>query len=265
MAQGKGIFVRSDVTRLLEIRGRYTAEASVAVALRPGWNQIANPLQQTVQLANVEVVHAADLPSAFVDAIGTLIGGAFFAFERGAPDPVTGAPETGTFVEATSFEPGRSYFVKVFSAEGVSMLFHPDSARSRQGGQRGGNRRGWQIKLNLGSAAAYVGQAEGALESFSPMEDSELPPGLGGVQIAVGEALYRDLRPFGKAQDYKLTVSGLQPGKRYTLRLSAAEGRPLRAIVFDKGRKRGVRVPGAYHFVANDRTRTITIRAGGRR
>ncbi len=267
---GNGYFLRLENAQApFSIAGRTSPGAPIAVALRPGWNLIACPLTTNTPTSRVTVVHAADFPKAYADAVGTEVGATFFEFAPGPPDQASGAPETGTMVEATEFKAGKAYFVRVLVAEGVSLLFSPETpsqlAPSSGTGMPGGK---WALRLSLRNgphhADAVVGQSSVATIWFDPREDSTLPPGMGGMQLVceASEQLYRDFRPLRSPQTYRIRATNLRPGRTYSVRLTFDEG-SLRRYVFrdrDAFVSRVFNGPAEYSFTARGPERFFEIR-----
>gem|GEM_PF-6222968 len=74
--QGLSFFVRGESAKSVDIAGRALPSTPIAVALRPGWNLIANPLQESVPTSRVQVAVAADFPTPYETAKGQSIGDA---------------------------------------------------------------------------------------------------------------------------------------------------------------------------------------------
>lgn len=239
--QGASYFVRLPAAIPgFAAQGRSNGITQTAVAMRPGWNMVANPTTQTIPVANVTVVHAANTPKPFADALGSEIGAVFYEFSAGPNDAATGAPETGTMVPATQFQPGRMYFVRVLVAEGATLLFAP-SGPSRPGSGTSGAApprytMKFQIERNGFRSHVVIGQSASATSNFDRKEDAELPPGSFGLQATVEEnRLYRDMRRSYDTSTYTIRFDGLQPNATYRLACSYLQGAHLRYKVRRQG------------------------------
>ncbi len=235
MLQGGGFFVRMDAAQPgFAYAGRSVSGVPGAVALRPGWNFVACPLLETVPTSRVQVVRAAEIPDSYGQAIGTSIGAEFFEFLPGANDAATGAPETGTMVPASSFVPGKAYYVRTLAAEGVSLVFQPASqatSLAASSASRGSAPQPtWLMRVAVADGPrqtwVQIGQSFSASYGFDPAEDSGLPPSFGGMQLTVlgPERMFRDVRFYRRPTVYRMRLEGLRPGRTYTLRTSFERG-----------------------------------------
>ena len=204
---------------------------------------IANPLPESTPTSRVRVIRSTGFPRTYVEAAGSDIGTDFFTFQPGAADPHTGAPETGTMVAATTFEPGKGYFVRVLAAEGATLLFTPQTplgARGRAPEPRAGGHPpdAWLLGANFDDggqrSGTLLGEAPGASRGFDPREDGGLPPGIGGFQAWVenAERTYRDIRPLGNAT-YRIQLEGLRPYRTVELTFDQLAGRVDRLTVYN--------------------------------
>jgi hypothetical protein len=276
--QGNAYFVRLNEARNgLNVAGRTSPRTPIAVALRPGWNMIANPLNHTVATARVRVIRASDFPKTFAEAVGNDIGADFFTFVRGNVDSASGAVETGTLTGATTFEPGKGYFVRVLAPEGVTLLFEPPSGQGIAGFPSDGRSpasvgaSGWQMRARLIdgplSSDIIFGQTRSATRGYDRREDSGLPQGIGGLQMYVQgpERMYRDIRHLGQPDNYVLEMEGLQAGKTYRVEMTIMRGRVNRFTVYDPiaGIRRLVRPNYTYTFRAKGPTHRVDVRIPG--
>lgn len=273
---GNGYFVRLDAALpSAAVAGRSVPGTPASIALRPGWNLIANPLTEAVPTTRVTVIHSIDFPKTFAEALGAELGVDFFEFVPGPNDAATGAPETGTMLKAASFEPGKAYFVRVLSSEGVSLMFEPASTFGPQGrssqksaGVQAASNQGWTMKLTLSQgkfkAESYIGQESGATFGLDDTFDSGLPPSMGGLQLAArgAEPLFRDTRPLNSWSSYKIDAVGLIPGKTYTMTLTLPKGKLKRYEFRDPESFFAVRTSGTYTytFKAKSASRTFEVR-----
>lgn len=240
LRQGNALFVRAPAAQpAFTLEGRTSPGTAIAVALRPGWNMIANPLPETVPTSRVRVVRAADFPRTFAEALGNELGTDFFTFQPGPPDAASGAPETGTLVAATQFEPGKGYFVRVLAAEGASLLFTPQTpllpGRTRTAVPVPD---AWSMELTFDDkqqqASVILGQRVGAARGIDWREDGAMAPGIGGFQAWIdgGAPLYRDVRPV-EPTVYRVRLEGLRPRKGIRLTFAMLAGDLREFEVYD--------------------------------
>jgi hypothetical protein len=249
---GHAYFVRSDAAKpAFTVSGRIYTNVEGSVALKPGWNLIASPIQEITPTSRIRVVKASDSPVDWAEAAGTDIGTEFFEFIPGPIDPATGAPETGSMTPATQFEPGKGYFVRVLAPEGVTLVFRQSSLTGTSLNRAyvvSPSQNGWRMNLTLTSPAkrsisAVIGQSSTATRAFDPREDSGMPPGIGGLQIILEdyEAMYRDIRPVGGGEVYTLHLQGLTPNKLHKLDFRTQFGNvPTLTIRDSKGKTLGM-------------------------
>ena len=221
------------------IDGRFAPGISAAVPLKPGWNMVTASISEVIPTTSTRVVHAADFPDAYADATGTLIGVDFFTFQPGSPDPISGFPEGGTFVQATEFDPGVGYFVSVIAPEGVSLVFDPDTALLKAVQPNAAS--GWQLRFsataNGTTTSSIIGAAANGSDALNFAVDSTLPPAIaGGLQAysVNGDRLFRDIRPINTYQTYTLNVDGLTAGQSYVVNFKSIVGRSKFFTVVDR-------------------------------
>jgi hypothetical protein len=243
---GLGYFIRAEVPQSpFTVSGRIHKNISGAVSLRPGWNLVANPLTETVQLDHVRSVRTTDFAQAFTEVQGTDLGAEFFEFLPGPNDGITGAPETGSMIPASSFEPGKAYFVRVLAPEGVTLVFDPQNGQPRPlvVASSTSTLSGWRMGITLidddFQVAAQIGQSRTATSGFDPKEDSGLPPPpSGGRQVSVVDSgrMYRDVRTLGSQQVFTVRFDGLRAGKSYWIKFDKIKNSPgLFAVYRDNG------------------------------
>jgi hypothetical protein len=272
---GHGYFVRLDAAQpTFSVPGRVYQNVEGSVALKPGWNLISSPLMESVATSRVRVVKTADSPVAWADASGVDLDANFYEFTPGPPDAATGAPETGTFAPASSFEPGKAYFVRVLASEGVTLTFQPQdfTGSMPQTVAAIPPPSGWRLGLTLRygrtslKASATVGQSATATRAYDPREDSGMPPGIGGFQLIVEdyEPMYRDIRPIG-GEVYTLHLQGLTPGRTYMLDFKTLLGTvPPLSLRDSNGRSLGTIRPGSsFSYYARTRDAYIQLTAAG--
>lgn len=258
---GAGYFLRMGQNQPLQFAARTFPKTPQFVALDPGWNVVVNPTSSAAMPADVQFVTGADTPTSFASAAGTNVGVDFFEFVPGSPDPVTGAPESGTMQKATLFAPGKPYFVRVLNPNGGGMLF---GSTSRLGGDPGVNTRAWRTRIVLSGfgeqAQASFGQARGATANFDNFFDSELPPSADGLQVSIGSRrLSRDVRDYGPIHRFQVKLENLRVGKVYRLSFGPETGSTGKLKVLDpvNGIQKEYNRSGSYSFTA--RTGSITI------
>ncbi len=242
---GLGYFIRPPVPVSHLVAGRINRNTPTSVALQPGWNMVACPDDASVPTTSVQVTKTSQSIGSWSSASGTLIEGTFFKF---VPDGVD--PEVGTYMPATTFEPGVGYFVRALDADGAVLVFSP-SGRGRTGpgmmaqgpaalGWGPPPSPSWSADLSATSSAgnlsvAVAGGSPGGSLVENPRLDAKLPPSPGGFQMSVeqGSDYYKKILPATK-RTFVLKVTGLRPGVHYYLRASKLIG--SRALL--------VRLPG---------------------
>lgn len=264
---GGGFYLRSEDSRDVAYESLCPPNTPLSVSLKPGWNMVANPLLEAVDAKDVMVFVTNGFARTWDDAVSAgLIGPAMFSFFPGSPDPVSGAPETGTLLPASSFLVGQPLFVKVLSPDGVTLLF-PTSAFRGRAKDPGPSPITWEMSVEVSgagsTAAARIGRSpQGSVDVRSKL-NAELPPGLGGLQVSLrgGARLYQDVRPERKAGTYTIRLEGLRRGERYTVDLSTVRGKPNRYVLWDPRSQARRTCTGdeRYEFVARETARTIYI------
>jgi hypothetical protein len=215
------------------------------------------------------VVHAADFPEAYADALGGTVGSDFFEFTPNPNDAVTGVPEGGTYTAATSFEPGKMYFVRCLTAEGASLVFDATATRAK----RATVSPDWRVKVTATgtklTSTVYAGMSRTATRGFDRDQDSALPPSVGGFQLAItdGGAPFRDTRPNSGGETYTMQLTGLTAGKTYTLNFTQDVGFQRYLAVLDVSRN--VRTPiyrqTSYSFKASSTAMNFQLIVGAGR
>lgn len=229
MVQGGGYFVRMPASQAVTYPTKVQPGAPVAVALRPGWNMVANPLTESVPLSAIQVVRAVNNPKTFNEALGVELGVSQFEFVPGANDPSTGAPESGTMAAVSSFAPGKMVFVRVLVPEGVTLVFRPTAPSApRALASNAIPRFVMQVGVSAPgeSTSVRIGQSSTATQAFDRREDSGLPPSFGGLQAwSEGpERMFIDMRRTGASAIYRVTMEGLTRGKTYRLQTQMLQG-----------------------------------------
>jgi len=263
--QGNGYFVRSNVARTVSVEGRNPAMPT-AVALKPGWNMISNPLNETTTFNRVQVIRTAEFPKLFSEASNVDIDGTIFQFVRGPADAATGAPETGNYAAATSFEPGKAYFVRCLAPEGVTLLFFPSANILRPAPIRAVT--GWQMGATVSdsrSAVPVVFGRSNTATSVVDREDSLIPPRIVGglyATMEVGTAeLYRDVKHIGGRDHFSLRLEELKPGTYYSIKLQPQRGGNRKFWIRDYYEfvSHPVTTPGVFRFRATKTSHRFII------
>lgn len=243
MRQGLGYFIRPPAPGTRQYSGRTSDKTPIAVSLKPGWNLISVPGTTAVSTTDVLLTTSTQAISTWAEGAGTIVGQTFFRF---VPDPSN--LDNGTFVAATNFQPGEAYYVRSLLTEGAVMVFVNGSRGRLTSGADVGLRvmsrwpdlvlpsraaasnGGWMSTLELQSTvgqfcAIELGQNSQATAGVG-REDSPLPQGFGGFQMASinGGDLYRDVRPVRTGDRFTVRLDGLRAGRKYTLSNRAKSG-----------------------------------------
>ncbi|HEY0865742.1 MAG TPA: hypothetical protein VGE01_00090 [Fimbriimonas sp.] len=267
---GHGYFVRVPSNRTLGVDG-YVAPPNTpwSVSLKPGWNLVASPLRSSISTDRVLVVKGTGFPVTFAEAEGVELGTDFFHFVRGGNDPVSGAPETGSYSPASQFEPSRGYFVRCLAPEGATLTFFPTDApptQARASAAPAGH--AWRLRVQATgggrSTQSVLAMSATATGGFDPAEDSPLPPGIGGFQIGSqvnASRYFRDVRRTSAGDTYTVVLDGLAVGAAYTVTLTEEKARARQVSVSrDGGRAVGFTGVGRITFVAESPSTTMTVK-----
>lgn len=264
--QGAGYWVRPPSAINRTVIGRSVPGIPFAVSLNPGWNQVSVPFNATLPFTSVSVTVAAEAIGTYEQAVddGTL-GPTVFQFQPGSN------LDEGTMVPATTFAPGRSYFVRANRPEGAVLVFTPPGGTRKTGG--GSGRRApnytktWDMKVALMDSrgtqcGVTLGQAAGATNNLDLVIDSELPPTKNGFQLTSynGRTMFTDFRPTGSRPFFDLRLKGLRVGQRYILRFKPSTSIPG-FVLRDGSRTLTVSSNQDYGFVATGTTRRVTLEA----
>lgn len=265
--QGHGAFVRVDLPRTVTLSGKQVANQPIAVALRQGWNMIANPLSRSISLNEIAVVTESNFPKRFADAAGNEIGPDLFRYSPAPTDEITLVSERGSYVSVSALQAGEAAFVKVLSPTGATLVFglQAGASRSLPGVTTSTPAAQWGMRIGLTgpqeSSEAFIGQRSNATAQFDARWDSEYPPGGGGVQVAVGTRQFRDIRGYGRAATWPIQVTGLRPGRTYTLTFTPDSTRMQRYRFKDPLRRftRDWSGTQSYTFLATAPVRQLSI------
>ncbi|MBI1332484.1 MAG: hypothetical protein GC165_06360 [Armatimonadetes bacterium] len=278
---GQAYFLRAPQAGIPLWQARVETGTALAVALRPGWNMITSPLGIDVPLTNVSVVHATDIPLSYASASGNdasgitpVLGKDFFEFAPGANDAVTGVPEGGTYNPGASFAAGHGYFVRCLAPEGAVLLFSPDSAQSfhKLSAPVSSISHLLEVRFSRQGEASYarIGQSPSATTGFDAKLDSNLPPSIGGLQVAVqnGDLRFQDVKPRNTVVTSRVVASGLVPGQKYTINLTTKVGRATQLQLKDlqTGQMRYYAASfGSFVFTATKSTMSFDVTVRGAR
>lgn len=277
---GQAYFIRVPFAGSPIWQARVEAGTAVSVALRPGWNMITCPLGMSTPFTNVDVIHTIDFPRTYLGASGNdtgdtappLLGKDIFQFVPGANDPTSGVPEGGSFVPATTFEPGTGYFVRCLAPEGATMLFKPNGASTFSRTMAAQTQYLLQVRVSRTGEASYaqLGMNTGATIGFDARFDSNLPPSFGGLQVAVQntDQRFTDVRAPAPQTTYRVNATGCEIGKKYTFNFFTKYGRATQIQVRDL--KTGIiqtfgTISGAFGFTANSQTMSFDVTVKGAR
>ena len=278
---GQGYFIRVPASGNPSWPARLETNTAVSVSLRPGWNMITCPLGMSTTFANVDAVHTTEFPRTYLGASGNdagdtsapILGKDVFQFTPGTPDSASGVPEGGSFVPATSFEPGTGYFVRCLAPEGATLLFKPPVNQSfTRFIPAVPPQYLLQVQVSRPGESSYaqIGQATGATNGFDSRFDSNLPPSFGGLQVAVQnvEQRFTDVRALAAQVTYRINASGCVSGKKYSLNLFTRFGRATQILV--KNIQTGntqifSSVSGTIGFVASAPTMAFDVTVKGAR
>ncbi|MEX2243512.1 MAG: hypothetical protein WD716_06650 [Fimbriimonadaceae bacterium] len=272
---GVGFFVRPSVATPYSVNGYAPPRTPVSVSLLPGWNMVSVPFNDTLATSNVSFTVATEAVTTYAQSLGATIGTTVFEFQ---PDGLN--PDEGTMFPATTFVPGMAYYVRALRPDGAVMIFTPTVFSFVGGSQplspgtplrvHGDNM--WESKLlieNSRSKTTYavVGQSRHTFRGFDPRIDSELPPTVGGLQVAVmtERAMFKDVNVLGDTETFRVLVKGLVPGERCVLKWSPLVGRKS-VTLYDVETRRTKRLSedGSFVFNAAGSTHRFEVRVGGR-
>lgn len=267
---GFGYFARMNSAFVPSYRANVENNIPSVVALRPGWNMVTVPGNYSQTVSNLLVVRARDFPVTFATA-SSIVGNTIFQFDPGPNSVGSGVPEGGTYSSATTMNPGRGYFVRCLSPEGALLVFTPGSSAGSKVVPVPANTVRCTITGIGESAQCILGQSNFATSGFDLAFDSGLPPGIGGLQARVessGEPRFKDYRPFVTNQNYRVTVSGLNPGRTYTIRTLQIEGRSSQYTIRNTQSGRSFSynlVNGGTSFIATKAEMTFEVIVRGAR
>jgi hypothetical protein len=114
-------------------------------------------------------------------------------------------------------------------------------------------------------SAAVFGQTTTATNNFDNREDSPLPPlyvnGLRATVVASSMYLYRDVRPLGSAQTYRVRFDGLKTGQTYTVTFTKDFGTPPSFVLKDTVslKTQQMSVGQSYSFVARSTAHQLDL------
>jgi hypothetical protein len=272
---GVGFFVRPSVATLYAVNGYAPPRTPISVSLLPGWNMVSVPFNDTLGTSNVSFTVATEAITTYAQSLGTTIGTTVFEFQ---PDGLN--PDEGTMFPATTFEPGKAYYVRALRPDGAVMIFTPTVFAFAGGSQptvpatplRVHGDNDWESRVlieNSRSKTTYavVGQSRSTFRGFDPRIDAELPPTVGGLQVAVvtDRAMFKDVNVLGDTETFNVLAKGLVPGERCVLKWSRLVGRkPVTLYDVETRRTKRLSEDGSFVFHAAGTTHRFEIRVGGR-
>lgn len=244
---GQGYFVRVPAAGSPVWPARVETGTAVAISLRPGWNMVTCPLGVDTSFTSIDAIHTTEFPRTYLGASGNdagdtsapILGKDVFQFVPGANDAVTGVPEGGSYAPATSFVAGKGYFVRCLAPEGAVLLFKPaaNQSFSHLKGSPVTLQHLLEVQVSRTGESSYarIGQAQGATNGFDAKFDSNLPPGIGGLQVAVqnGDLRFQDVKTPATMVTTRVTVSGLVAGKKYNFNFLTKSGRATQIQIKD--------------------------------
>lgn len=264
-APGRAVFGRSDVAQSRLVTGNAPGAEPIAIALRPGWNFVGTPFGSRTLFSQIDVVTQTNAIQSWNEAVGNVLGSSAFEFLPGAAEPPSNVPETGTFRVAADFPASGGVYVRCLAPEGAMLLFTPDSGRSGSQAAWPAGTLHWLSKVELRDSLGNVafgeyGQGVGATRGFDTKIDSGLPPQMNGSLSVAVETGFRDIRPFGPADEWKVTLQNLKPGREYRLNFSGTHNVPITDL---RDTETGKRVrfsrSGSYRFIARSATKTLRL------
>ena len=278
---GQSYFLRVPSNGGPSWQAKVEAGTAVAVALRPGWNMITCPLGISTPFANVTVVRTTEFPRQYLGASGNdpgdtnppILGKDVFRFVPGANDTFSGVPEGGSFAPAASFEPGAGYFVRCLTPEGAVMLFKPAAAQTfAHQPLIASTQYLLQVQVSRAGEASYaqLGMSPGATNGFDPRFDSNLPPGIGGLQVSVqnSDSRFTDVRAHSAQMTYRVNASGCEAGKQYTFSFFTKNGSANQILVKEIQSLRNRlfnTLSGTFTFTASSSTMAFDVIVKGAR
>lgn len=277
LTPGQGYWENFAQPTTVKIIGRTTRQdAEVSIGLLHGWNQIASPYEQAVELSSLRFQYLAD--NVPVDLQTAIARGWIVA--QNVPGvglvAVWAFDTANNYVPATRLDPWKGYWIRVGVSEGLTITYpNPRLARapSRTSPARSAALpgRGWSVALRVQGrdgrgAVAYLGVAEGASDGYDPDKDALRPPDFSSAvpTIAFHHAewaanagrYFSDIRSIGTRTPWEVTVFTPDPHQTYTLSWSNMTGVPrtTRLILVDKatGRRQYMHSASSYSFTPGD-------------
>jgi len=234
---GKGYWSGFSAATAIKIRGRvFAQDQDVSVGLLNGWNQIATPYTQAVDISDLQFQYLADNVPQNLE--GAIARGWIVAQNVPTVGPVAiweFSPATG-YARATRLEPWRGYWIRVLVSEGVTITYpNPSRAARRVPITRAalpGPVDGWAVPLAIRGpdgygATAWLGQSPDAANGHDSKNDALRPPDFTRAVPAIwfdhpdwgagAGAYYSDIRRIGARDAWEVTVYTPDPAKPYTL------------------------------------------------
>lgn len=179
--QGLGYFVRPATALDRTFEARRTINTPTSVALAPGWNMIANPLEVAIPLSQVQALSGTGQVLSYGAARGTLLGAQVFGFQ-----PDNSAPDRGTLTSVTTLQPNTAYYFRALPAEGAVLLFSPPTGSAPAAPVASAPARGVSFGRGMPVMPGSVGMQSGLQQFFQFLEQQNAlgdlmgaPPGPG--------------------------------------------------------------------------------------
>lgn len=262
---GVGFYWRPPTATGVSVDGLAVPHTPVSVSLSPGWNVFSVPFNETIDTTDVRFTVASESVATYAQSVGSTIGNTIFEY---VPDAVN--PDLGTLVPATTFSPGKGYFVRALRPEGAVMVLDPTTFSPTLPGSFAvtTSEKRWEATVRFEDTfgmktQAVIGQSSVTTRGFDPVRDSELPPSPGGFQVAIHSArsMYKEIEPLRDRPRFNLTLSGLRIGQTYRASLSASSGvKSVKLYCKEIGSRLMVNC-GEFTFIAKRATQTFEVNA----
>ena len=276
LTPGYGYWSKFPTNVTTTIRGKSNAqEASVSTGLLFGWNQIGNPYEQPVSIADLRFQYLADnVPQTLAQAISR--GWIASATIPTVGDVVVYGFDINTgYVKSETLQPWQGYWIRVLVSEGLTITYpNPDlGGRAARASTLNTQRStlntsgGWTVPLTLRgpggvSATAFIGQAAGASNGFDAKSDALRPPEFSRAIPAASfhhedwgqnaGAYLSDIKPLGSREGWEITLNAPESAQQYTLTWGGLVGVPrtTRLVLVDSatGRRQYMENSSGYTF-----------------
>lgn len=273
---GQGYWSNFDTATDIKIKGRIALQdQDVTQGLQHGWNQIATPYQQPVDIANLRFQYLAnntgiDLTTAV--AQGVIVSqnvpnvGQVAVFDF---DPAQG------YIPATTLQPFKAYWIRVLVSDGVSITYPNPTPGGRSARLSNVKRSappaaasGWSVGLNVRGpngygATAWLGKSDQADTGSNLKMNALAPPAFSRSVPAIafshpewgkeaGDYL-TDIRRTSDRSAWEVTVFTPEADKTYTLSWNSLNNVPrsTRLVLVDTatGQRQYLQNSSGYSFV----------------